>query len=931
MAGLVALRRPWLQLVPAAPRATLAGPPAMASFFEQFRAFLAPRFRLDRELGSGGMGTVYLAHDTVLNRPVAVKTLLPENASAQAARRFLREARTLAEVEHPNIVRIYDVGRDTDPFIYYIMEYLHGRTLAERLTHGPLSVAEAARLGQDLLDALREAHRRGVIHRDVKPGNIFLVDGRGVLVDFGIAKSHSDSGPNLTQPGHIVGTRRYMAPEQLVGRECPQTDFYAVGVVLYEATTGRDWEGSDGELMNTPTELRPALSRALALSPEERWPDADAFQRALWRRRSWRSAASWRYAGATVVVAAALLWRLLPFPRGPRVDVRIDRFRVSGATAALGDSIAQRIAARLTGFPDFTVAGPEPTRGAKAVAAGSLTVSGAGLIVRLRLSGQPPVSLITADTVWRSAADLLADSVLVRLYSASPLDSRLPVRVLPRHPEALRPFLGAEKAFARAWLDSAYLGYAEAAALDDSCGLCAWRHAEVARFLALPPDTGDALRYRAQLDRFPPDYQTLIRAELVALEPRLDSLDALARRSPDFLFGPFRLGDELLHRGPLVGRPRLSASVEFARATEIRRDFAPAWEHLAWLWIAEGNESSARSALDTLEALGPPGDVSSQMRDLLQAAFAWRFLPPGDAARRTASLVGAAAGRSDEPLDAGARYLNHFAAPEGAVWLGAQLEARDYHRPSAMAAQLFGHLTAGRPVRARRTLARIHAQFGDPDFDLLGLEIDALLRMFDPDSSAPAWPDLMNRLGVFARRAPASLRARAGWMAALLARRFGGQRPAFDAGAPASLNGLLRAYDAALAGRYGEALAQSEDLTELPAAWVGDPCFRTVLHLLRAEWRERLGEPRDADLELIWYESSDGISLPTGEPQPMELDWAFATLGRWRRARLGESSAARCAELREVARLWAGAERPYAARADSARQTVARSCPAGSG
>jgi hypothetical protein len=901
----------------------------MASYFEQLRDFLAPRFRLERELGSGGMGTVYLAHDTALDRPVAVKALLPENASAQAARRFLREARTLAEFEHPNIVRIYDVGRDTDPFIYYIMEYLDGETLANRLTRGRLEIAEAISLGRDLLDALRASHGRGVIHRDVKPSNVFLVRGRGVLVDFGIAKSQSDSDSVHTQSGHVSGTWRYMAPEQRVGREYPQTDLYLVGMVLYEAVTGHYWDGSESDLAAIPSELRRALSRALELSPDDRWHSAGAFQRALWRRRA-LTPSTWWYAGAVVAVAAVSL-RLLPFPRGPRVDLRIERFRVSGAAPALGDSIAFHIAGRLTGFPDFTVAGPAPVRRAKATASGSLSVSPAGLAIRVRLTGQPSVSLTSADTAWRQAADLLADSVLVRLYSASPLDSRLPVRVLPRHPDALRPFLDAEKAFARAWLDSAYLGYSEAAALDDACGLCAWRHAEVARFLAMPPDTGDALHYRAQLDRFPPDYQTLIRAELLPLGRRLDSLDALTRRSPGFLFGPFRLGDELLHRGPLVGRPRLSASVDFAAATEIRRDFAPAWEHLAWLWIAEGNQTSARAALDTLASFGPPADVSNRFRDLLQAAFAWRFLPPAEAAQRTASLVGAAAGRSDEPLDAGARYLNHFAAPEGAVWLGEQLEARDYHRPSAMLAQVFGHLSAGRPERARRTLARIHTQFGDPDFDLLGLEIDAVLRMFDPDSSVPAWPDLMNRLAVFARRAPASLRARAGWMAALLARRFGSEAPAVAAGGSAPLDGLLRAYDTALAGRYGNALVQSDGLTELPAVWVGDPCFRTVLHLLRAEWRERVGEPHDADLELIWYESSDGISLPTGEPQPMEVDWAFGTLGRWRRLRFNEPATGKCTLLREVALLWANAEPPYAARADSARAVTARDCPVPAG
>jgi hypothetical protein len=700
-------------------------------------------------------------------------------------------------------------------------------------------------------------------------------------------------------------------------------------MVLYEAVTGRHWAGDENlEGAGVPVELRPALRRALAWSPQERWGDASAFQRALWRPRASLTGVPVGLLGL-VLLGAVLVWGTLRMSscRAP-VDLRVDRFRVSGGAAqSLGDSLGLLLADRLTGFPDFTVSGPGLARRAGVVASGSVTVSGARLLIRLSLSGLAPVTVSTAADDWRAAADSLADSVLVRLFSASPLDSRLPVRVLPHDPGGLRPFLEAEKSFARAWWDSAYEGYGEAAALDTTCGLCAWRRAEVARFLALPPDSGAALRYRSQRDRFPPDYQTLIRAEMVPLARRLDSLDALARRSPDFLFGPFRLGDELLHRGPLVGRPRLSASVDFARVTEIRRDFAPAWEHLAWLWIAEGNETSALAALDTLRALGPPGVASSEQRDLLQAAFAWRFLPHVEAARRTASLIGAAAGRSKEHLDAGARYLNHFAAPEGAVWLGEQLEARDYHRPSAMLAQVLGHLSAGRPERARRTLARIHAQFGDPGLDLLGLEIDAVLRMFDPDSSAPLWPDLMNRLQVLGSHAPASLRARADWMAALLARRFGAGRSASAGTAPAPLSGLLLAYDAALEGRYTDALAQSEPLTELPAAWVADPCFRTVLHLFRAEWRERVGKPQLADLELVWYESSDGISLPIGEPQPMEVDWAFGTLGRWRRARLAASADERCGLEREVMRLWADAEAPYARRAEAARQAVAAGCP----
>ncbi|HEY6059515.1 MAG TPA: serine/threonine-protein kinase, partial [Gemmatimonadales bacterium] len=200
----------------------------MPSFFEQLRDFLAPRFQLEHELGSGGMGTVYLARDTKLPRSVAVKVLPPEKASAEAAERFLREARILADLRHPNIVTIYDVGGDDDPFGYYIMEYLSGESLADRLMQkGPLPPDEVTKLGRDLLAALKVAHSHGVIHRDIKPSNIFWVDGRGVLTDFGVAKSSSEQNA-ITKPGETPGTVLYMPPEQLVGREVPQTDLYAL-------------------------------------------------------------------------------------------------------------------------------------------------------------------------------------------------------------------------------------------------------------------------------------------------------------------------------------------------------------------------------------------------------------------------------------------------------------------------------------------------------------------------------------------------------------------------------------------------------------------------------------------------------------------------------------------------------------------------------
>ncbi|HMA40540.1 MAG TPA: serine/threonine-protein kinase [Gemmatimonadales bacterium] len=908
----------------------------MASFLEQLRDFLAPRFQLEHELGSGGMGTVYLARDTKLPRSVAVKVLPPEKASAEAAERFLREARILADLRHPNIVTIYDVGGDDDPFSYYIMEYLSGDSLADRLMQkGPLPPDEVTKLGRDLLAALKVAHSHGVIHRDIKPSNIFWVDGRGVLTDFGVAKSSSEQNA-ITRPGETPGTLLYMPPEQLAGREVPQTDLYAVGMVLYEALTGVRWETGTlpehWDWGSIPAELRPALRRALALTPEERWPDAEAFQRALWGKRV-RLPATRRNVAAVALMVVLLAVAKWPgrcwFSSCPAVDVRVDRIRVAGAEGfpGLGDSLGARVTSRLMGFPDFSAAGPVFRGRAKTTVSGSATVdSGGGLRIQLRMPGQQMVALSTRVEQWRNAADVLADSLLVRLYGSSRLDSDLPVGVLPRDPEGLRSFLVAEKAFARADWESAYDGYHDASAMDRSCALCFWRHAEVARFLVYPPDTADAAEYRARRREFPPNYQTLIDAELVPLDSRLDSLYALAQRAPRFLFGPFRWGDELLHRGSLVGQPRLGASVGMTRATEIRRDLAPAWEHLAWLWIAEGNRQRATAALDTLSVLPPPGPKGQALRDLLQVAYAWRF-EPAQAQTGTAAVLAAAAARADEPLDAGARYLNHFAAPEGAVWLGEQLEARGYHPISAMLAQAFGNLSAGRPERAHLVLTRAVTQFGDASLELLDEEVEAVRLMFDVDSIAAAasWVQLDSRLQDLAQRLPGSLRARAAWMRALLARRFRKVQPAAPADLPVPLRQLLAVYDVASRGRFTDALEQSRPLLGLRVDFQGDPFLRTVLHLLRAEWQVRVGRPQLADQELLWYENSDAVGFPDGDPQPMELDWAFGTLARWWRVRLGTSEETRCTLAREVARLWAGAEPSFAARVDNAR-AIARGC-----
>ncbi len=252
-----------------------------------------------RELGRGGMGEIYLANDTRLDREVAIK-VLPAHLShnAEFKQRFEREARAISKLSHPNICTLYDIGQH-DGVDYLVMEYLEGEPLAERLSKGPLPIDQLLRYGVEIASALDQAHRHGVVHRDLKPGNIMLTKSGAKLLDFGLAKSVTLSGsePNavtmtgpLTGAGTILGTFQYMAPEQLEAKEAdPRTDIFAFGAVLHEMATGkRAFEGSSrasliASIMSsqpqpiaelqpmTPPALDRLVRKCLAKDPDARW------------------------------------------------------------------------------------------------------------------------------------------------------------------------------------------------------------------------------------------------------------------------------------------------------------------------------------------------------------------------------------------------------------------------------------------------------------------------------------------------------------------------------------------------------------------------------------------------------------------------------------------------------------------------------------
>ncbi|HSM17616.1 MAG TPA: protein kinase, partial [Gemmatimonadales bacterium] len=236
------------------------------------------QYEIGEPIGSGGMGDVYRARDTKLGRDVALKFLPAWLSRDPSARdRFLVEARVVSSIDHTNVCALFDMGETTDGQLYLVMPYYEGETLKRRLTHGPVPVSEAIQIALQTARGLAAAHERGVIHRDIKPSNLLLTDrGRVKLLDFGVAKLADVS---LTQTGQTPGTITYMSPEQRTGGEVDfRSDLWSLGAVLHEMLTGRrpadEPEGVATALASGPRAVAEIVSRLLAASPEERYPDA---------------------------------------------------------------------------------------------------------------------------------------------------------------------------------------------------------------------------------------------------------------------------------------------------------------------------------------------------------------------------------------------------------------------------------------------------------------------------------------------------------------------------------------------------------------------------------------------------------------------------------------------------------------------------------
>ncbi len=342
---------------------------------ERLSRALVGRYRIERELGRGGMAVVFLARDLRHERPVAVKVLLPELAAVLGTARFLHEIQVAAGLTHPHVLPLLDSG-EAEGLPFYTMPFVEGETLRRRLQQErQLPLEEGLRIAREVAGALDYSHRRGVVHRDVKPENILLADGHAMVADFGLARAVEAAGAQrLTASGVVLGTPAYLAPEQAAGAAHldGRTDQYSLGCVVYEMLAGQPpFTGPTNESLvhqhlnvvpRAVTEMRPAvpaalagvIARALAKNPADRFESAAAFAAALalpeatgeaptvptGRARRGRGPWMWLAAGLAVTAAAALaLWTA---PRLQRVPAEMQLSRLTYDTGMTGDPAISR-------------------------------------------------------------------------------------------------------------------------------------------------------------------------------------------------------------------------------------------------------------------------------------------------------------------------------------------------------------------------------------------------------------------------------------------------------------------------------------------------------------------------------------------------------------------------------------------------------------
>jgi tRNA A-37 threonylcarbamoyl transferase component Bud32 len=943
---------------------------------DRVRSAMQPRYEVERELGSGPTSAVFLASDLSLKRRVAIKVLYPELATDPVSRRFTREARILASLNHPNIVAIHETG-EAGGLRYYVRDYLEGEQLSQRLGRGPLSAGDAAHLCRDVLGALGASHRAGVIHRDVRPANIFCLGDRYVLADFEVARPAAGADVTGATTQERPQTLEYTAPEQQAGgKASSRSDLYSLGMVLYESLTGRRWRSGSSvttaRWSGAPRSFRAVLRRALAQDPAERWPDAAAFMEGLDAAEAKGKARQ----GSVYVVAVIVVGILIAMSWGrisadgpgasPRQLAILPFDSVGGAANdSLGVGLSHLVQLNLDNLPGLTLTPPRQVKRWWARHGGSVIgVEKANAARELRVHWvahgtleQRRDTLLVRLTVYDSAgrktpipelraraSDLgaLGDSLAVSLVRAIAPQLAASYRVVGDVGSvsfgAQREFLRGEAAFQQDEWSLAERHFESAVDLDSTFALAAWRLANVKRWRRLPyEDDLRRLYDRSDARLRPLDHELIAALNEPAIGHRLARLDSVIARFPDDPYARLLFAEELYHRGPLVGRGLDEGIRAMAEAVARDSSMALAYDHLAFAAIRMGRRAEARKAIQNRRRVGAvrsPGDPD--VLPLARLAYDERFVPWR--ARLKRRYLGWAA--DSEQTEGISRVFRTAVVwsdiPESQVALSDLLlgsaGADSSARASAHEGKAIGLMALGRPDQALLQVDSAAAMFGGTVAQLEQAEWRVVLRALGLPISEGDW---RSRLGTLA--GDPSLGHRAAWALAFAAytrgdtaeghswrNRLGGKEPPVKA-----LERFLAAMALAARGQWQPAVALSDSVEiAFNANEPPDPFARAAFHLQRGNWLAAAGDIPAADREWLWYEGSDIEGWPHGPAQAGEIDGMLGVYARLLRGQAllrpesagGADRARGCAYLRRVVQLWSGAEPAFSAldtRADS--------------
>jgi len=613
------------------------------------------------------MATVYLAQDLRHRRKVALKVLKPEVAVALGPERFLREIAMAGGLTHAHILPLHDSG-EGDGFLYYVMPYVEGESLRERLSREKqLPLEDAVRITGEVASALDHAHRRNVLHRDIKPENILLQAGHAVVADFGIARAIiTAGGDTLTATGLTVGTPAYMSPEQAAGQRQldGRSDLYSLGCVLYEMLAGQPpFTGPTVESVlhqhltadpapvtqlrrTVPESVVLVLGRALAKAPADRYATTAQFAEALDAAlrapprlapsRSRRIVARGagvaavalgvaflvlrsRWAAGAVVPSASTI-AVMPFvPVAADTALeRLGRELVVTLSANLDGVGGIRTAEAITvlaqvaeGEPLTPERGAELARrlGARSVLRGTLVPAGREVRLDAALFDVDSLAALAHATVTGPADDVagLTDAATLALLRqvwqrGTPPAPQL-AAITTRSVPALRAYLQGEQALARAEFDEAVRAFDRAFAADSHFWFAFWRSLYPRDYEGTPPDSAALVALVAHRRELPEADRLMIEARFLAhtMSEELAVWRDVTRRFPNYWPAWYDYGNYMVHWTPYLGTTYDDSRAALERTVALNPRFAPAWEHLSWIVVAQRDTAGAARVLRRLQ------------------------------------------------------------------------------------------------------------------------------------------------------------------------------------------------------------------------------------------------------------------------------------------------------------------------------------------